>query len=452
MSMTKRVTGPGVTERVNMVSADLGVVRFDPMRNAYAYLFGDNFAERYMKGEWQSPSIVMYDADHNLLGIPVGTNQIVPSGNRRQAIPYVHHQDNISTILPCDFILIDGLWSMAAMVVGLGGLGNELRTVFWQSRDLVNWHKTDPYVSFGHPGHPGNVMLTFDELGDFVYIYGTGGLARDRGIWLWRCDSSTFPHGLWEPWGMDHVGWGWGIPNERTPLLGGRYGELCFRVIQGQCVLSFFDADRYCCSAMTAVAPGAFRPNSNRVDYAHGHQFNQLYGGYITDDSRLSEPGGMKFIVSQWNTQNNDPYHVIAFADTLDAAGPLVEPEPEPEPEPTPEPVPPTPPIGDQMTPQELYELLMRELAASGSEPITTPEGEKLTLRQAVEQIYWKERGPHTLVGRPRHPKDSDDQLGHVLSTRAEVEYTQACVVAMADSMGIDTAKLYEQVKRSLGK
>ena len=46
----------------------------------------------------------------------------------------------------------------------------------------------------------------------------------------------------------------------------------------------------------------------------------------------------MKFIVSQWNTQGNDPYHVIAFADTLQREGPLVEPAPEPEPEPEPKP------------------------------------------------------------------------------------------------------------------
>src|SRR4029453_8964892 len=107
--------------------------------------FGDNFSERYLKGEWQSPSIVMYDAEHNLLGIPAGTTDIISSGNRRQAIPYVHNENGISTILPCDMIRIGSLWYMAAMVVGMGGLGNELRTVFWQSQDLVNWVKTDPY-------------------------------------------------------------------------------------------------------------------------------------------------------------------------------------------------------------------------------------------------------------------------------------------------------------------
>ena len=94
---------------------------------------------------------------------------------------------------------------------------------------------------------------------------------------------------------------------------------------------------------------------------------------------------------------------------------------------------------------------MLRELSASGSTPITTPHGTTITLRQAVAEIYEKERGMLRMDGRPRHPKDSDDQFGHVLNTRAEVEQIYACVVAIADKMGIDTRKLYEQVKRSLG-
>ena len=125
MSFIKRLTGPGVTERVNMCpptsasSAGIRSAKRTPV------VFGDNFAERYLRGEWQSPSIVMYDKDHNLLGIPAGTTDIISSGNRRQALPYDHNAGGISTILPCDMILLDGRWIMAAMIVGMGGLGDE---------------------------------------------------------------------------------------------------------------------------------------------------------------------------------------------------------------------------------------------------------------------------------------------------------------------------------------
>ena len=103
------------------------------------------------------------------------------------------------------------------------------------------------------------------------------------------------------------------------------------------------------------------------------------------------------------------------------------------------------------MTPQELYELLLRELSASGSVKITTPEGDNITLREAVEQIYWKERGPHGLEGgRPRHPGKKDDQLGQVLSMRAEGLFTQALVAELARRAGVDVKGIYAAVQRSL--
>lgn len=444
MPFVKRVTGPGVTDSVNMVSADLGVVAYDPKRKAYAYVFGDNFSERYLRGEWQSPSILMYDADHNLLGIPMGTTEIASSGNRRQALDYQHNAGGISTILPCDMMRIRDRWVMAAMIVGMGGLGDEKATQFFESPDLVRWRKFGP--SLEHPGHPGNVMLTFDQDGKWVYIFGTGGLARNRPIWMWRCDASTFPEGYWEPWGLAGAMWSWGNPNEDTPILAGRYGELSFRFLQGNSVLSFFDVDNYSCSAITVPKPTDHWPSGNRIDYAQGPEVFQLYGGYICPDSQLSKPDGMKFTVSQWNTQSNDPYHVIAFKDTLQAKGELVVELPEPEPEPE-------PPKEDEgmMTPQALYELLLKELSASGSTKITTPEGDNITLREAVEQIFWKERGPHDMSGgRPRHPNKDDDQLGHVLSARAEGLFTQACVVELAKRAGIDVGKLYKQVQGSI--
>lgn len=461
MSMTKRVTGPGVTERVNMVSADLGVVRWDAKRKAYAYMFGDNFSERYLRGEWQSPSIVMYDADHNLLGIPAGNADIIESGNRRQALRYDHNAGGISTILPCDFIRIRGRWVMAAMIVGMGGLGDERATQFFESPDLVNWTKTSVSLEHFPPTHPGNVMLTFDcaPNDEWVYIFGTGGLARNRPIWMWRCAAETFPQGWWEPWGIsdgDDV-WTWGSLNENCPILPGRYGELSFRWIQGNSVLSFFDVDNYSCSAVTVTRPTDYWPSGNRVDYAHGSQFPQLYGGYLCPDSQLNKSNGLKAIVSQWGTAGNDPYHVIAFADTLRAQGRLEVPLPEPEepeeprPEPTPEPKPEEPRPVDPTTPQETYELLLRELAASGSVRITTPDGDNITLREAVEQIFWKERGPHGLEGgRPRHPQKADDQLGQVLNARAEGLFTQAMVFELAKRAGVDVKALYSQVQRSL--
>ena len=397
----KPVTGVGITTRVAMEAADLGIMRWDRQRGAIAAMFGDNFEFWRMQGEWQSPSIVMYDTEFNVLGIPTVTG-IVSEGRRRQLWDYPHGNPDYSTILPCDFIHVGDFWYVAAMVCQ--GLGNEKRTVFWRSRNLITWEKTNPYISLKHRddngnfiGHPGNVMLTFDQLGDWIYIFGTNGLARDRPVWLWRSPANNFPQGEWQPWGYNNMsGWDWGTPNEDSPVLPGRYGELCFRVIQGQCVLSFFDVNEYCCSVLTVPTPTDDWTTANRTDYAHGGDFPQLYGGYLCPGSVLNKPGGMKFFVSQWNTSNNDPYHVLAFADSLIAQGAVSEPDPLPVPEPIPVPVPeppvlvvPAPPTPEEKPvppptpapapiptdPQALYELLLRELSASGSAADHHPRG-----------------------------------------------------------------------------
>lgn len=321
------VTGVGITSSVAMDGADLGIMRWDQDRNAIAAMFGDNFEFRFFGGESQSPSIVMYDNNYNVLGIPATNNRII-RGRRRQLWNYQRPNSEYTTILPCDFIKVNGVWYVAAMVTQ--DLGREKWTVFWQSRDLVNWEKTNPYVSLAHLngtqpiGHPGNVMLTFDQIGEYVYIFGTGGLARNRGIWMWRNKANEFPHGWWEPWGWDGNRWAWGNANELSPILVGKYGELSFRHLQGQCVLSYFDAEGYRQQARTVKNPeDNWRDGANVVDYAYGGDIPQLYGGYISPLSRLNEPNGMHFFVSQWRTATNDPYKVMLLQDTLWARGDL---------------------------------------------------------------------------------------------------------------------------------
>jgi hypothetical protein len=447
MSVVKPITGRGITTKVGMEAADLGIPRWDAQRGANAVMFGDNFTNWGMTGEWQSPSIVMYDNDYTVLGIPT-VGGIASEGNRRQLWDYPHNNPEYSTILPCDFIKVGAWWYVACMVTA--GLGNELRTVFWRSTNLVEWVKTEPYVALHHRGdHPGNTMLTFDRIGDYIYTFGTNGLRRDSGIWMWRSEAAGFPANWFEPWGWDGTRWGWGVPNEKTPILGGRYGELCFRYIQGNSVLSFFDEGEYRQTALTVVNPTDDWHHANRCDYAHGGNFPQLYGGYITPGSRLDEHNGMEFLVSQWNTNGgNDPYHVVLFEDTLKAKGPLVDTPPEPTPEPPPKPEP--EPGDGQMTPQELYDLLLRELAASGAIDILTPDGRKLTLREAVGEIYDQTCSLHDLKGQ-MDPRTAVPQLDHVLSARFEGLFTQAVVIAVADKFGIDVNTLYAQVKESLG-
>jgi hypothetical protein len=312
----ENLTGQGRTDGVlAMYGADLGIPRWDAARNANAVTFGDNFEFRYLQGEWRSPSIVMYDKNYTPIGIPT----VNPIGIKRlpvaQLWPYQHNNPEYSTILPTDFIKIGDTWYVSVMVTQ--GLGNELRTEFWSSPDLVNW--SGPVLSLQHPSHPGNVMLTFDVIDSYVYIFGTGGLARNQPLWLWRNPVDQFPLGWWEPWGWDGNTWDWDIPNENTPVLAGHFGEICFRYLGGKTVLSYFDAGNYKMTALVVDNPWSDLYAASTIDYALGWSTPWIYGGYISPQSVLNAPNGMKFFVSQWNAEPNieDPYHAVLFQATL---------------------------------------------------------------------------------------------------------------------------------------
>jgi hypothetical protein len=321
----KDLTGEGVTSCVSMAAADLGIMRWDDDRGAIAVMFGDNFECEGLqpRSSWQSPSIVMYDENYNVRGIPmIGDIEQQP---RRQLWAYDHDNAEFSTVLPCDFIRVGAWWHVAAMVTQ--GLGNELRTEFWRSLNLIYWEYE--FALQHNPGHPGNINLTFELMGDWVYIMGTGGLKRDRGIWLWRNPADQFPRGWWEPWGYDRGkgGWSWGTPNEATPIIGGRVGEINLRNIGNRLVLSYFDA-----AALKMTARIVRSATDDWLHAAHddymtwgrddANHISFLYGGYISPLSRLNVPGGMKYAVSQWDTSpwaGNKPYKVILCDGTLSA-------------------------------------------------------------------------------------------------------------------------------------
>jgi hypothetical protein len=86
------------------------------------------------------------------------------------------------------------------------------------------------------------------------------------------------------------------------------------------------------------------------------------------------------------------------------------------------------------------------QTAAPAPAPLPVPADPAVLLGD----VHWKETFALTLAGRPRHPNESDDQYGHVLSARAEGLFTQAVVVAIADHLGLDAATLYDRVKESL--
>ena len=307
MTFLKNVTGKGLTTSIALELTDLGIMRWDADRNCIVAMFGDSFSFSWGQ-DWRAPVLACFDPDFNCLGVPVRDG--IATQPAKQLWDYGHNNPDFSTVLPCDFIRVGSTWFVAVMLTQ--GLGKEIMTEFWQSENLIDWELTG--FGFPHPGSdPCTTMLSFDQFGDDVYVVGTHGLRRDGPVRMWKCSAAEFPKGEWLP------------VNDGNPILGGRYGELCLRNVQGNAVLSFFDELNYQQSAVCVADPDDDWGQGNRVDYVTGQQLPQLYGGYISPDSKLDVPNGMKFFVSQWLTDGNREYHVVAYADTLPAKGKVVE-------------------------------------------------------------------------------------------------------------------------------
>jgi len=58
-----------------------------------------------------------------------------------------------------------------------------------------------------------------------------------------RPEDRLLDNNAYEPWGYANDAWGWGNPP--TPVLAGKFGELCLRKVENKWVLSWFNADDY---------------------------------------------------------------------------------------------------------------------------------------------------------------------------------------------------------------
>lgn len=309
----KDITGE-VTAPYGYRLLDLGIPRWDEARGCYALVFGDSFPIRLDPDDpgWISPTIICYDPDMNPIGVPAsidGHPVVDPNGRARQLWEYRHNNPEFSTVLPTDFIRLGEWWYVHVMVTR--ELGDEAWTEFQRSKDLVTWEHTGKYLA---PADPIATMLTFEQVGEWVYVMGTGGLTRNKPIFLWRVWAEAFPHGDWEPWGWRPTsGWEWG--NDPTPILPGLFGELCVRRCktaagEDRLLLSFFDAERYEVAALVAEGPESNWMRAPRTVVARGHEVPQLYGGYWREGCSLDKG---EFVVSQWRTIDNSVYKSSLF-------------------------------------------------------------------------------------------------------------------------------------------
>ncbi|HZE17658.1 MAG TPA: DUF4185 domain-containing protein [Mycobacterium sp.] len=149
----------------------------------------------------------------------------------------------------------------------------------------------------------------------WVYIVADG-FARDHTVWLYRCPAASFTdRNTWRAWGMIDGGPNWGWDVAPTPLSDDIFGELSLRLIENNAVLSGFNWTsgnvevRVADDVTQVLAPG-----TPVTVVATQDTVPQNYGGYIVPGSTLDQA---IILVSQWNTDTNNPYNVQQFVVNL---------------------------------------------------------------------------------------------------------------------------------------
>ncbi|WGW13551.1 DUF4185 domain-containing protein [Saxibacter everestensis] len=307
------LTGPGLTTGFRMEATSLGIPAVTPDGRTL-FIFGDTFENAKVgNGWWRSP-VGLYSTTKDL-NSGVQWSGAVGGSVAEQLWPYVHNNPGFSTVLPTDVLTIGGSMYLHVMVCRENG--SVVRTEIWRSEDSGgSWTFTG--AQFDAELHGGLFQqLTWAPGGDgYVYIYSTG-FQRDKPIILSRVRQDRIADSTaYQPWGYSEGAWAWG--RTPTPVLAGKFGELCLRRLGGRWVLTWFNAGEDRIEGLIADSLTSNLELAERKTLVYGthwageddNHVAQLYGGYIIPGSTLNQ---LHLSVSQWKTDTGWPYKVMQF-------------------------------------------------------------------------------------------------------------------------------------------
>lgn len=292
-------------------AADLGeVVQLPDGR--YVAIFGDSFAGDKMGAGTHYPSVAVPvtfdDQGRPHFGAPLTG----PDGSPNVLFPPPPQAAGKDTLPAGSIRMRDGTtYMMAAGTNNLNPDGGSWLTQVtndpshgWQPIE-GSWRAQGaaPTQISGFQAADGNVYIAADSFD------------RTQGVSMYRVDPAhVTDRSAWQPW----TGNGWGTPEQtaavvsRTP-----YGELSFREVDGQAVLSGFNQGtgntevRVGNDPAKMFSPGVPTTIIAQQSNPNGANFlPQNYGGYILPNSTLDK---LNLFVSQWNTAANTPYDTHEF-------------------------------------------------------------------------------------------------------------------------------------------
>ncbi len=291
---------------------DLGVPIRQP-NGKIAFIFGDTFEADGTGGSgWRAPVLLRSEPGDLDQGI---TFTSAAGGNyAKQILSYSHAGKE--TWLPSDAMTIGN--TMYLQFMANKPFGTVMYSQIASSTD--NGETWKPVASAKWDGTflNGLFQLWTWERGDdgYIYVMSTK-FDRKQQLLLHRVLESKFlDKTVYEPWGYKDGKWGWG--NAPTPILDGKFGEMCLRRLGGKWVLAWFNASQYNITVKVFDTPTSNLHEAKTFVPINGGTWGaeddthvaQLYGGYIHPESTLDD---VTLIVSQWNTEANTSYHAMQF-------------------------------------------------------------------------------------------------------------------------------------------
>lgn len=326
-SATKKIkdlTGPGTSsKKYGVGGTDLGIPVRQP-NGKIAYIFGDTFEQDKVGGPgWRSPVLLRSEPGNLDKGITfTGAATTTPNGTYAKQLLSYEHTSGL-TWLPSDAITIGKRMYLHFIVnKGLGVV--DYSQIAYSDDNGDTWTVAAGAKFDGAENNSERQLWTWERADDgYVYVLSTKFISRDRPLIMYRVpDTKLLDRNAYVPWGYKDGKWAWGNPP--TPVLDGKFGEMCLRRVENKWVLAWFNAGEYNISIKVFDGPMSNLFTAKTYTPIKGGGWGaendttvaQLYGGYIHPDSTLHD---LHLIVSQWRTENKTlgqegwPYRAMQF-------------------------------------------------------------------------------------------------------------------------------------------
>ncbi|MCX4689807.1 DUF4185 domain-containing protein [Kitasatospora purpeofusca] len=315
----KNLSGPAETGQFGAPWTDLGI----PVRcpdGSMLFVCGDTFGGAEVGApDWNAPvGLRSGSADLGNLRI----DDVVRGAHGISLVEEPHNpvgDTAHTTAIPSDAFVVDGVMYMHLM---RGVIYDTHHTDFWRSTD--NGRTWEYLCQWPGDLHGGQFQQKTYAVADDGYCYVLSTVFnRDvqSGMLLHRVRQDRLGDpDAYEPWGFADGAWRWNAPAPTTVFGTRRWGELCFRAMDGKYVLTWLNMDPLSIRAMVFPLPTSDLTRTLEqtmiLPGAPGQEIGNLvaapYGGFVVPGSTF---GNFHIVVSQWYDPTN--YRIMQYRSAL---------------------------------------------------------------------------------------------------------------------------------------